>query len=217
MSNTNSLLRPLPGFTNWAYDIHEVAPGVDQVDLYRDDILRFSSPSTVLPEDKVPQILIDAASRMEFDIQRRFSRRLYGFDAVRAVKGIFSDMVNENIRRFLAQYAVSLKHIEVPDCGIRRIDVFNFLGILEKEEMQILEVSSYREVSDQTVIECGEKWRVDDMRTPTPCSLRNNLASVRSLLQNQGREYNHNLIYSFVFDSRDVVDYGTGNLNSTGD
>ena len=201
MNDVNLRLVPLPGFTNWTYDIQESAPGFEQVNLYRDRVLKFTAPATSQQE----KILINVAARMEFDIQRRFSLRLYGFDTVRVGKGILADMANENVRSFLAQHAVSLTQIGVQDCGILPIDVFNFLKILEKERMQILAIESYVGTHGQSVTKCGEMWRVDDMRTPTPASLWKNLASVRNLFLAQQIDYERQAIYSFIIDSRDVA------------
>lgn len=205
MNDINSRLVPLQGFMNWTYDIQEITPGFEQVNLYRDSALRFTAP-VPLQQGKMLEILIDVAARMEFDIQRRFCLRLYGFDAVRAGKGILADMANENVSRFLTQHAVSLTQIGVQDCGILLIDVFNFLKILEEERMQILAIESYIGTHGQGVTKCGEMWHIDDMRTPTPASLGKNLASVRDLFLAQQIDHERQAIYSFIIDSRDVVE-----------
>ena len=95
----NSLI----GFEPWTYSIHEIAPGIERVDLYRGPNLRFTAPIT-LPQEKMQQFLLDTAAKMEFDIQRRFSQRLYGFDVVRAEIGVLADMANGRIRRFLPTF-----------------------------------------------------------------------------------------------------------------
>ncbi len=204
MNDVNLRLVPLPGFTNWTYGVQETTPGFEQVILYRDTVLKFTAPATS-QRGKMQEILIDVAARMEFDIQRRFSLRLYGFDTVRTGKGILADMANENVSSFLAQHAVSLTQIGVQDCGILLIDVFNFLKILEEERMQILAIESYVGTHGQSVTQCGEMWRIDDMRTPTPASLWKNLASVRNLFLTQQIDNERQAIYSFIIDSRDVA------------
>ena len=98
-------LMPLPGFANWAYDIREVSPGLEQVSLYRDAILRFVAPVDASYE-KVLADLRKIASEMEFDIQRKLSQRLYGFDVVARENDIFADVANADIRRFLCKKEV---------------------------------------------------------------------------------------------------------------
>ena len=196
----NSLI----GFEPWTYSIHEIASGIEQVDLYRGPNLRFTAPIT-LPQEKMQQFLLDTAAKMEFDIQRRFSQWLYGFDVVRAEIGVLADMANGRIRRFLAQHAVSLKHLGVSDCGITRNDVHGFLEVLEEEERQVLEVVKYLETLGSTAVANGEMWRIGDMRTPTPFLLKKNLALVRDSFFAQRTDYEQEAIYSFVIDSREVV------------
>ena len=132
MRDLNLELYPLLGFNNWAYDVREITPGFEQVNLYRDSVLRFTAPAK-LPQKKMQQLLLDTAAQMEFDIQRRFSQRLYGFDAVRTERGVIVDMANESIRRYLEQYAISLKKLGVSDCGMLLTDVHDFLKILEEK------------------------------------------------------------------------------------
>lgn len=202
--NGKARLAQLPGFKEWAYDIHEATPGIEQVNLYRDSVLRFTTAAT-LPHEKMIPVLINTAAQMEFDIQRRFSQRLYGFDAVRTEAGIFADMTDANIRKFLARYAVPLKQIEVSDCGILWTDVSDFLEVLEEEKKQLLTVDSYTGNPERTVIVPREKWRIDDMCTPTLLSFRRNLTSVRRWILTQRTDCECPLIYSFVINSRDVL------------
>ena len=197
----------LPGFRNWVYKIHEVTPGYEQADLYRDSVLRFTTPVMSTQEATV-DVLVGVAGQMEFDIQRKFSLRLYGFDAVRAGRSVLVDIANENVRRFLVQHAVSLKPIGVLDCGILQTDIANFLRILEEEKLQILAAESYMGTLEHTMIACGGKWRIGDMRTPTFSSFRENLASVRNWFLIQQENCERSFIYSFTIDSRDVLTEG---------
>jgi hypothetical protein len=196
-------LMPLPRFTNWAYDIHEVSPGLEQVSLYRDAILRFVAPVDASYE-KVLADLRKIASEMEFDIQRKLSQRLYGFDVVARENDIFADVANADIRRFLASHAVSLKKLGVLECGVRSVDVPNFLDVVDGNGKQVLAIVSYLESIQHGVTGCGEKWRMRDMQTPTESSQRENIALVRGFFENKSLDEERQSIYSFVIDSRDI-------------
>lgn len=204
MNNVNRNLKPLSGFANWAYDIREVAPGFEQVSLYRDNISRFVAPVDVAHE-KLLANLKNIASEMEFDIQRKLSQRLYGFDFVARENDVFADAANANIRRFLAGHAVSLKELGVLDCGVRSVDAPEFLDIIDGNGKQILEIVSYLEKMPNGITVCGERWRLDDMRTPTEFSRRRNMALAMDFLEDKSSDGEGLAIYSFVIDSRKVV------------
>ena len=196
-------LKPLPGFANWAYDIREVSHGLEQVSLYRDDISRFVAPVDTAYE-KVLADLKKIASEMEFDIQRKLSQRLYGFDFVARENDIFADVANVNIRSFLASHAVSLKKLGVLECGVRSVDVPDFLNIIDGNGKQVLAIVSYLENMRHGMTVCGEKWRVDNMQTPTEASHRENIALVRGFFENKSPDEEWLSIYSFVIDSRSI-------------
>lgn len=201
MDTTNQNLKPLVGFANWAYDIREVAPGFEQVSLYRDNISRFVAPVDVAHE-KLLANLKNIASEMEFDIQRKLSQRLYGFDFVAQSNDVFADVANVNIRRFLAGHAVSLKELGVLDCGVRSEDIPEFLDIIDGNGKQVLRIVSYFENKLRDMTVCGEKWRLDDMRTPTESSRRRNMSMVRGFFEDILSGEERQSIYSFVIDSR---------------
>lgn len=203
MDTVRQNLRPLSGFANWAYDIREVTPGLEQVSLYRDDISRFVAPVDTSYENVLAD-LNKIASEMEFDIQRKLSQRLYGFDFVALENDIFADVANVNIRRFLASHAVSLKKLGVLECGVRSVDVPDFLNIIDGNGKQVLAIVSYLENMRHGMTVCGEKWRVGDMRTPTEGSHRENIALVRDFFENKSPDEEWQSIYSFVIDSRDI-------------
>lgn len=196
-------LMPLPRFTNWAYDIREVSPGLEQVSLYRDASVRFVAPVDASHE-KVLADLKKIASEMEFDIQRRLSQRLYGFDVVTRENDIFADVASADIRRFLAGHAVSLKELGIVECGVRLADIPDFLDIIDANGKQVLAIASYLENMQHHVTGCGEKWRMHDMQTPTASSHRENIALVRGFFENKSTEEERQSIYSFVIDSRDI-------------
>ena len=191
---------PLPGFKNWAYEIREVSPCCEQVELYRESLLTYSAP--ISPNDgKLLPTLYDVAAKMEFDMQRKFSQRMYGIDSVKAERGILSDMSNENIRRFLAKHAVSLKQIGILNCGIRQKDISSLFEILRDSQCQVLAIESYRE---SPMVCCGEIWRIEDMRTPTHTSVKGNLEAVLKILEHKYETDGSQLVYSFVFDTREL-------------
>ena len=196
-------LKPLPGFANWAYDIREVSPGLEQVSLYRDAISRFVAPVDTSYE-KVLADLKKIASEMEFDIQQKLSQRLYGFDFVARENDIFADLANADIRSFLASHAISLKKLGILECGVRSADVLDFLDIIDGNGKQVLTIMSYLESTQHGLIGCGEKWRVRDMQTPTEASHRENIALVRGFFENKSQGDELQSIYSFVIDSRDI-------------
>ena len=196
-------LEPLPGFANWAYDIREVSPGLEQVSLYRDAISRFVAPVDTSYE-KVLADLKKIASEMEFDIQQKLSQRLYGFDFVAQKNDIFADVANADIRRFLASHAISLKKLGILECGVRSADIPDFLDIIDGNGKQILTIVSYLESIQHGLTVCGEKWRVRDMQTPTEASHRENIALVRGFFENKSLGDELQSIYSFVIDSRDI-------------
>ena len=158
MNNVNRNLKPLSGFANWAYDIREVVPGFEQVSLYRDNISRFVAPVDVAHE-KLLANLKNIASEMEFDIQRKLSQRLYGFDFVAQSNDVFADVANVNIRRFLVGHAVSLKNRGRLDCGVRSVDAPEFLDIIDGNGKQILEIVSYLEKCPM-VLQCAARGGV---------------------------------------------------------
>ncbi len=203
MDTTNQNLKPLVGFANWAYDIREVAPGFEQVSLYRDNVSRFAAPVDASYE-KLLADLKNIASEMEFDIQRKLSQRLYGFDFVAQSNDVFADVANVNIRRFLAGHAVSLKELGVLDCGVRSEDIPEFLDIIDGNGKQVLLIVSYLENKLRDMTVCGEKWRLDDMRTPTESSRRRNMSMVRGFFEDILSGEERQSIYSFVIDSRAV-------------
>jgi len=191
---------PLPSFKNWAYDIREVSPCCEQVELYRESLLMYSAPIPSNDEKLLPT-LYDVAAKMELDIQRKFCQRLYGIDSVKAECGILSDMSNEKIRKFLAKHAVSLKQIGILNCGIRQSDISSLFEILRDSQCQVLAVESYRE---SPMVCCGEIWRIEDMRTPTLSLVKRNLEAALKFLAQKHEADGGQLIYSFVFDTRDV-------------
>ena len=196
-------LKPLPGFANWAYDIREVSPGLEQSRLYRDAVLRFEAPVDTSYE----RVLVDLkkiASEMEFDIQRKLSQRLYGFDVVAHENDIFADLANAEIRRFLASHAVSLKELGIQECGVRSADVPDFLSIIDSNGKQVLAIVSYLEDMQHRVTNCGEMWRMGDMQAPTEASHRENIALIRDFFENNSPNEEGRAIYSFVIDSRDI-------------
>ena len=202
---------PLPSFKNWAYDIREVSPCCEQVELYRESLLMYSAPIPSNDEKLLPT-LYDVAAKMELDIQRKFCQRLYGIDSVKAECGILSDMSNENIRRFLAKHAVSLKQIGILNCGIRQKDISSLFEILRDSQCQVLAVESYRE---SPLVCCGEIWRIEDMRTPTLSSVKRNLLAVLRVLEGKQDAVKAMPIYTFVIDTRDVVEEEDLTTNET--
>ena len=202
---------PLQGFKNWTYAIKEVSPCCEQVELYRESLLMYSAPISS-NDEKLLTTLYDVAAKMEFDMQRKFGQRLYGIDSVKAGCGILSDMSNENIRRFLAKHAVSLKQIGILNCGIRQKDISSLFEILHDSQCQVLAVESYRE---SPMVYCGEKWRVGDMRTPTLSSVKRNLSAVLRVLEGKQNAVKAMPIYTFVIDTRDVVEEEDLTTNET--